>query len=81
MVTTHQTITTNALDQAFETVDVLVTLSNYATTLYAASGYPALTIPGLKRTSGEPVGVTFIMKTNQDVELLHVGQLIEQIAL
>lgn len=81
MVTTHQKMATKVLDQAFETADVLVTLSNYATTLYAASGYPALTIPGLKRTSGEPVGVTFIMKTNQDVELLHVGQLIEQISL
>ncbi len=81
MVATHQKIAKKALDQAFQTVDVLVTLSNYATTLYATSGYPALTIPGLKRTSGEPVGVTFIMKADQDVELLHVGQLIEQIAL
>lgn len=81
MVSTHQEIATRALDQAFQTVDVLVTLSNYATTLYAASGYPALTIPGLKRTSGEPVGITFIMKAKQDVELLHVSQLIERIGL
>ncbi|GEM00940.1 amidase [Halolactibacillus halophilus] len=81
MIATHQKMATKALDEAFETIDVLVTLSNYATTLYAASGYPALTIPGLKRASGEPVGITFIMKANQDVELLHVGQLIEQISL
>jgi amidase len=81
MVSIHQKIATRALDQAFQTVDVLVTLSNYATTLYAASGYLALTMPGLKRTSGEPVGVTFIMKANQDVELLHVGQQIEKTGL
>ncbi|WP_027108396.1 amidase family protein [Lacticigenium naphthae] len=65
----NQATARKALDQAFETVDVLVTLSNYATVLYAAAGYPAVTIPGQKRASGEPVGVTFIGKNMQDVQL------------
>ncbi|WP_423188986.1 amidase family protein [Alkalibacterium sp. f15] len=66
----NQTVARNALDQAFESVDILVTLSNYATVLYAAAGYPALTIPGHKRSTGEPVGVTFIGKNKQDIKLL-----------
>lgn len=76
-VMNHQSITKKALDQAFEEVDILVTLSNYATTLYASSGYPALTLPGFKRSTGEPVGVTFISSANKDSELLHVGTRIE----
>ncbi|WP_051503666.1 amidase family protein [Alkalibacterium sp. AK22] len=67
-----------ALDQAFEEVDVLLTLSNYATSLYVASGYPAVTLPGFKRTSGEPVGVTLIGQEGQDVRLLEMAYALEQ---
>lgn len=77
----HQSISKKALDEAFEKVDVLVTISNYATTLYATSGYPALTLPGYKRRSGEPVGITLIGQPNKDIELLYVGHLIEQAGL
>lgn len=73
----HQGLTKKVLDQAFEEVDILVTLSNYATTLYAPSGYPTLTLPGFKRSTGEPVGVTFIAPASKDSELLYVGTLIE----
>ncbi|MCZ0704301.1 amidase [Natronobacillus azotifigens] len=76
LIKANQTITTKALDEAFQSVDFLVTLSNYATSLYATSGYPALTLPGFKRESGEPVGITIIGKPNQDIELLYVGHLI-----
>ncbi|ADI00120.1 amidase family protein [Salisediminibacterium selenitireducens] len=70
-----------ALDEAFEEADLLVTISNYATTLYATSGYPALTIPGYRRESGEPVGVTLIGRAYSDFTLLHVGALIEELGL
>src|SRR5690606_31213062 len=52
----NRTTARKALDTAFESVDLLVTLSNYATVLYAAAGYPALTVPGHTRSTGEPVG-------------------------
>lgn len=72
----NRTVTQAALDEAFKTVDVLVTLSNYATSLYATSGYPALTLPGYQRQTGEPVGITLIAPAGQDVDLLYLGQLI-----
>ncbi|MER2064490.1 MAG: amidase family protein, partial [Alkalibacterium sp.] len=67
-----------ALDEAFGSVDVLVTLSNYATVLYAAAGNPAVTLPGHKRSTGEPVGVTFIEKSGQDLKLLEWAYAYEQ---
>ncbi|SDB84208.1 amidase [Pelagirhabdus alkalitolerans] len=81
LIEKNRSITKDALDEAFQSVDFLITLSNYATSLYATSGYPALTLPGFKRETGEPIGVTIIGKAYQDVELLHVGQLIEQLGV
>lgn len=78
LIEENQKITKKALDEAFQSVDFLVTLSNYATSLYATSGYPALTLPGFKRESGEPVGITIIGKPNQDIELLYVGHLMQR---
>lgn len=74
----NREVTKAALDKAFQSVDVLVTLANYATTLYAASGYPALTLPGFVRATGEPIGVTLIGREGHDVELLAIGKLVEE---
>ncbi|SFK47743.1 amidase [Marinilactibacillus piezotolerans] len=74
----NQATARKALDEAFESVDVLVTLSNYSTVLYAAAGYPAVTVPGHKRSTGEPVGVTLIGKNKQDVKLLEWAYAYEQ---
>lgn len=76
-IQSNQKKTREALDKSFEAVDVLVTLSNYATVLYAASGYPAVTLPGFKRTTGEPVGITFIGKNGEDIRLLEMAHALE----
>lgn len=52
--------TRSAIDEALKEVDVLMTLSNYCTSLYASAGYPAISIPVGYRASGEPVGITFL---------------------
>lgn len=75
----NQATARKALGKAFESVDVLVTLSNYATVLYAAAGYPAVTLPGHKRSTGEPIGVTLIGKSKQDIQLLERAYAYEQI--
>ena len=49
-----------ALDVMMEKADVLMTLSNYLSYIYAAAGYPAICVPAGYRDDGEPVGVTFI---------------------
>lgn len=76
-IQSNQKKTREALNKAFEAVDVLVTLSNYATVLYAASGYPAVTLPGFKRATGEPVGITLIGKSGEDVHLLEIAHALE----
>ncbi|MCT1798698.1 amidase family protein [Aerococcus urinaeequi] len=78
MIRLNQQTARKALTEAFASVDLLVSLSNYATVLYAAAGNPAVTLPGHKRSTGEPVGVTFIGKSGQDLQLLEWAYAYEQ---
>lgn len=74
----NQTLTRQALDKAFESFDILMTLSNYATSVYAPAGYPAINLPGHYRESGEPIGLTFIGRLNEDISLLEYAYSYEQ---
>lgn len=69
-VVSNQTITTRALEDAFKKCDILMSLSNYATATYAASGYPAICIPAGFRMSGEPIGLTLIGKPWSEPDLV-----------
>lgn len=77
----NRQMTRSALDNAFKRYDVLVTLSNYCTSVYAPAGYPAITIPAGYRTNGEPIGVTFIGQYNEDVSLMEIAYAYEQMTL
>lgn len=66
-----------AIYAALQEVDVLMTISNYGTILYATAGYPAITVPAGFRTSGEPVGITFFAGAYQEALLLTVAQALE----
>jgi amidase len=56
-----------AFDQAG--VDVLVSLTNLHSPLYAVAGWPAVTIPVGLRASGMPVGVTLIGRPGADAAM------------
>ena len=79
IITSNQTVTRQALEKAFDSVDVLLTLSNYATAVYSASGYPAVTVPGYVRATGEPIGITLIGQDGEDVRLMELAYALEQI--
>lgn len=59
-------------------VDVLLSLSNQLTQVYAPAGFPALTVPAGVRPSGEPLGVTFVGDFLDDARLIAVGYAFEQ---
>lgn len=73
---THQTTARTALDQFFAQagIDVLIA----STQVYAAAGYPALTVPIDFAETGEPLGVFLIGKALSEPDLLAVGYAIEQ---
>ncbi|MBI9015282.1 MAG: hypothetical protein JEZ08_23815 [Clostridiales bacterium] len=75
----NQNLTRSALNRAFEKVDVLMTLSNYCTSVYAPAGYPAINVPGTYRLSGEPVGITLIGKSGDDLKLIEYAYAYESI--
>lgn len=57
---------------------LLLSLNNHAAGLYAPAGFPALTVPGLRRPTGEPVGITLIAAGARDPELLAAGYALER---
>lgn len=68
------------LDEAFRTakVEILVSLANAHSDLYATAGYPAISVPLGLDQDGTPNGVTFIGKPGQDAALLGYAFAFEQ---
>jgi amidase len=59
-------------------VDLLVSLANQHSMLYATAGYPAITVPlGLDET-GAPNGVTFIARPGEDAKLIGYAYAFEE---
>ena len=70
-----------ALDQAFadSQADVLVSVNNYHSQVYATANYPAITIPvGSAQANGMPVGVALIGKPGSEAKLLSYAYALEQ---
>ena len=59
-------------------VDLLFTLSNHLSYIYAAAGYPALCVPAGYKPGGEPVGVTFVASAGEEGLLLKAAYGYEQ---
>ncbi|HCO25887.1 MAG TPA: hypothetical protein DIT97_23735 [Gimesia maris] len=59
-------------------IDLIVSLANDQSPLYATAGYPAITIPLGLDENGSPIGVTFIGKQGEDGKLLARAYAFEQ---
>lgn len=59
-------------------VDLLVSLANQHSMLYATAGYPAITVPLGLDESGAPNGVTFIARPGEDAKLLAYAYAFEE---
>jgi amidase len=59
-------------------VDLLVSLANQHSMLYATAGYPAITVPLGLDDSGTPNGVTFIARPGEDAKLIGYAYAFEQ---
>jgi amidase len=58
-------------------LDAVLSINNYHAGYAAVAKYPALTVPMGYKTNGEPVGLTFIAKQFQELELLQLGRAFE----
>ena len=69
-----------ALDQAFASsqADVLVSVNNYHSQIYATANYPAITVPLGKHANGMPVGVVLIGQPGSEAKLLAYAYALEQ---
>lgn len=58
---------------------LLVSLSNRHSAVYATAGFPAVTVPAGLRSSGMPVGATFIGRPGEDAALLAMAYAFERV--
>lgn len=78
-VTQTKPMAAATLDAAFAAgADVLATINNYHSAVYATANYPAVTVPLGLRANGMPVGVTFIGKPGEEEKLLAYAFAFEQ---
>jgi amidase len=61
--------------------DVLVSLTNLHSALYATAGYPAVTVPLGLRANGMPTGATLISRPGADGQLLGYAHAFEQASM
>lgn len=59
-------------------VEVLLTLSNYFSGVYAPAGYPAITVPAGYREGGEPQGITLVASKFEEGKLIKAAYSYEQ---
>jgi amidase len=76
----HRATAQRILDATFDAADadVLASVANSHSTLYATAGYPAVTVPLGLRSSGMPTGVTLIGRPGTDGPLLGQAHAFEQ---
>jgi amidase len=67
-----------ALDAALAGADVLLSVGNAHSRLYAPAGWPAVTVPFGRRADGAPAGVTLIGRPGEDARLLGFAHALEQ---
>jgi amidase len=76
----HRGLAEEILNATFDAAgtDVLVSLSNRHSALYATAGYPAITVPLGVRANGMPTGATLIGRPGADGQLLSYAHAFER---
>ncbi len=66
-------------DLETQNLDAILSVNNFHSAYSAVAEYPNLTIPMGYKQTGEPISLTFIGKSNEEVKLLSLGYTFEQI--
>jgi amidase len=76
----HRGLAEEILNATFDAAgtDVLVSLTNLHSALYATAGYPAITVPLGLRANGMPTGATLIGRSGSDGQLLGYAHAFER---
>lgn len=77
IIESNKKIASKEIDTILKNADVIVSLSNQAATAYAPAGYPALTVPAGYKSSGEPIGITFVGSMFEEGKLLNIANVYE----
>lgn len=77
IIESNKKIASKEIDTILKNADVIVSLSNQAATAYAPAGYPALTVPAGYKSSGEPIGITFVGSMFEEGKLLNIANIYE----
>ncbi|MDP3385688.1 MAG: amidase family protein [Eubacteriales bacterium] len=78
IINRDRSICQNAINRQLSKYDGLISLSNHFSLVYAYAGYPALTVPAGFRSTGEPLGLTFVAGPFEESKLITMGYIYEQ---
>ncbi|WP_251859595.1 amidase family protein [Clostridium sp. Marseille-Q2269] len=77
IVKDNREVAGNAIDSVLKDSDVILSISNDISDIYAAAGYPAITIPVGYKSTGEPIGITLIASKFQEDKLFWIANYYE----
>jgi amidase len=76
LISTNRATAADALARIFSTHSINALITN--SQVYAAAGFPAITVPAGYRENGEPVGLIMIGNANGEADLIRTGYAFEQ---
>lgn len=74
----NRKLTSNAIDKILEDAHVIISLSNETSGVYATAGYPAINVPAGYKTTGEPIGVTFVASKFEESKVIKIASVYEK---
>lgn len=80
LVKNNYDLCSSTIDSILKDSDVILTLANEWSMVYAPAGYPAINIPAGYMCTGEPLGITFVGSKFDDGKLLRFASAYEKLS-
>lgn len=78
IINKNKKVTGDIIDNILEKCDVIASLSTDLCCLYAVAGYPAINVPAGYKSTGEPIGVTFVSSKFEESNLIKIASVYEK---
>lgn len=78
IIDNNKRITCEIIDIILQKSDIILSLGSALCCLYAVAGYPAINVPAGYKSTGEPIGVTFVASRFQESKLVKIASVYEK---
>lgn len=78
IIDNNKKTTQETIDKILQKYDVIVSLGSVLCCLYAVAGYPAINVPAGYKSTGEPIGVTFVASRFEESKIIKIASTYEK---